>query len=248
MLCTHKTTILCQFGLIICHQFTNPFHHQFSTIFGGNCIRLTVSSFDSQANQSNQSSIQRELLMPSPEVIDLTLSDDEIQPDRIRSDQRTSTHTQARNRFRTSSSSIPTSGINRTRRVLPVIQGTFAAIERAENYLPLQPFFNNTPFGQTLINCIHPQHRIGIPDEYFVETCINTSTHNGFVTKEFVKIDEDSQTQEYTIIYIKFQGQTPNFSTHNLDIFERLLPTPFPQVGDILSEEEDSESEQELIA
>ena len=42
-----------------------------------------VSSFDSQANQSNQSSIQRELLMPSPEVIDLTLSDDEIQPDPI---------------------------------------------------------------------------------------------------------------------------------------------------------------------
>ena len=31
-------------------------------------------------------------------------------------------------------------------------------------------------------------------------------------------------------------------------IFECLLPTPFPQVGDILSEEEDSESEQELIA
>ena len=103
-----------------------------------------------------------------------------------------------------------------------------------------QPFFNNTPFGQTLINCIHNQHRIGIPDEYFVETCINTSTHNGFVTKEFVKIDEDSQTQDYTIIYIKFQGQTPPFSTHNRDIFERVLPTPFPQVGDILSEEEDN--------
>ena len=75
---------------------------------------------------------------------------------------------------------------------------------------------------------------------YFVETCINTSTHNGFVTKEFVKIDEDSQTQDYTIIYIKFQGQTPPFSTHNRDIFERVLPTPFPQVGDILSEEEDN--------
>ena len=77
------------------------------------------------------------------------------------------------------------------------------------------------------------------------------STHtlkNSFVTKEFVKIDEDSQTQDYTIIYIRFQGQTPPFSTHNRDIFERLLPTPFPQVGDILTEEEDSESEQELIA
>ena len=201
---------------------------------------LQVSSFDSQASQSNQSSIQRELLMPSPEFIDLTLSDNEIQPDPIRSDQRPPTPTQASNRFRTSSSTPPTSGINRTQRILPVIQGTIAAIERAENYLPLQPFFNNTPFGQTLINCIHNQHRIGIPDEYFVETCINTSTHNGFVTKEFVKIDEDSQTQDYTIIYIKFQGQTPPFSTHNRDIFERVLPTPFPQVGDILSEEEDN--------
>ena len=175
--------------------------------------------------------------MPSPEVIDLTLSDDdEIQPDPIRSDQRTSTHTQATNRFRTSSSSIPTSGINRTRRILPVIQGTFAAIERAENYLTC------------LINCIHNQHRFGIPDEYFVETCINASTHNGFVTKEFVKIDEDSQTRDYTIIYIKFQGQTPPFTTLNQDIFDRVLPRPFPQVGDILSEEEDSESEPEPIA
>ena len=185
--------------------------------------------------------------MPSPQVIDLTHSDDdEIQPDPIRSDQRTSTHTQATNWFRTSSSSIPMSGINRTQRILPVIQGTFAAIERAENYLPLQPFFNNTHFGQTLINCIHNQHRFGIPDEYFVETCINTSTHNGFVTKEFVKIDEDSQTRDYTIIYIKFQGQTPPFTTLNQDIFDRVLPRPFPQVGDNLSEEKESKSEQEL--
>ena len=88
-----------------------------------------VSSFNSQANQSNQSSIQRELLVPSPEVIDLTLSDDEIQPDPIRSDQGPPTPTQATNRFRTSSSTPPTSGINRTRRIFPVIQGTFAAIE-----------------------------------------------------------------------------------------------------------------------
>ena len=193
-------------------------------------------------------------MIPSPEVIDLTLSDNEFQPDPIQSDQGTSTPTRATNHFRTSSSTPPppppppTSGINRTQRVLPVIQGTFAAIERAENYLPLQPFFNNTDFGQTLINCIHNHHRIGIPDEYFVETCINTYTQNGFVTKEFVKIDKDSQTQDYTIIYIRFQGQTPPFSTHNRDIFERLLLTPFPQVGDILSEEEDSESKQELIA
>ena len=233
---------------IICHKLSNPYLHQFSTIFGGNCIRLTVSSFDSQANQVNQHSIQRELLMPSPEVINLTLSDDEIQPDPVRSNQDTSTPTRATNRFRSSSLTTPTSGISRTRRILPVIQGTFAAIERAENYLPLQPFFNNTHFGQRLINCIHNQHRFGVRDEYFVETCINTYTQNGFVTKEFVKIDEDSQTRDYTIVYIRFQGQTPPFSPHNRDIFESLLPTPFPQVGDILSEEEDSESEQELIA
>ena len=62
-----------------------------------------VSSFASQANQSNQSSIQRELLMPSPEVIDLTLSDDETQPDPIQSDQGTSTPTRATNLFRRSS-------------------------------------------------------------------------------------------------------------------------------------------------
>ena len=153
--------------------------------------------------------------MQSPEVIDLTLSDDETQPDPIRSNQDTSTPTRATNRFRTSSSTTPTSSINRTRRIFPVIQGTFAAIEQAENYLPLQPFFNNTHFGQTLINCIHNQHRFGIPDEYFVETCINTYTQNVFVTKEFVKIDEDSQTRDYTIDYIQFEGQTPPFSTHN---------------------------------
>ena len=67
--------------------------------------------------------------MPSLEVIDLTLSDDEIKPDPIRSDQATSTPTRAINQFRTSSSTPFTSGINRTRRILPVIQDTFAAIK-----------------------------------------------------------------------------------------------------------------------
>ena len=80
-----------------------------------------------------------------------------------------------------------------------------------------------------------------------METCINTYTQNGFVAKEFVKIDEDSQTRDYTIVYIQFQGQTPPFSTRIGDIFESLLPTPSPQVRDIISEEEDSESKQELI-
>ena len=67
--------------------------------------------------------------MPSPEVIDLTLSDDETQPDPIRSNQDTPTPTRATNHFRTSSLTPPMSGINRTRQILPVIQGTFAAIE-----------------------------------------------------------------------------------------------------------------------
>ena len=94
--------------------------------------------------------------MPSPEVIDLTLSDNKIQPDPIRSDQGTSTPTRATNHFRTSSSTPPTSGINRTRRILPVIQGTFAAIERAENYLPLQPFLQQHSLW-TNTHHLHPQ-------------------------------------------------------------------------------------------
>ena len=35
----HKTTTICQFGLIICHSPTYSFLHQFSSIFGGNCIK-----------------------------------------------------------------------------------------------------------------------------------------------------------------------------------------------------------------
>ena len=46
--------------------------------------------------------------MPSPEVIDLTLSNDKIQPDPIQSDQGPPTPTQATNQFRTSSSTLPT--------------------------------------------------------------------------------------------------------------------------------------------
>ena len=189
-------------SLDYCHKLTNPYLHQFSSISSGNCIRLTVSSFNTQIYQSNQRSIQRELFMPSPEVINLTLSDDKTQPDPVRSNQDTSTPTRATNCFRTSSLTPPMSSISRTWRILPVLQGIFTAIEQAENYLPLQPFFNNTHFGQTLTNCIQNQHRRGIPDEYFVETCINTYTQNGLVTKEFVKIDEDPQTWDYTIVNI----------------------------------------------
>ena len=106
-LCCVRTRQQSSVSLDYCHQLTNPYLHQFSTISGGNCIRLTVSLFDSQANQSDQSSIQRELLMPSPEVINLTLSDDETQPDAVRSNQGTSTPTGATNRFRISSSTPP---------------------------------------------------------------------------------------------------------------------------------------------
>ena len=67
--------------------------------------------------------------MPSPEVICLTLSDSETQPDPVRSNQDTSTPTRATNHFRTSSLTPPMSGINRTQQILPVIQGTFAPIE-----------------------------------------------------------------------------------------------------------------------
>ena len=65
--------------------------------------------------------------MPSPEVIDLTLSDDEIQPDPVRSKQDTSTPIRATNPFRTVSLTTPTSGINSTWRILPIIQGTFCS-------------------------------------------------------------------------------------------------------------------------
>ena len=105
MLCTHNTTTSA--SLDYCHKLTNPYLHQFSSISSGNCIRLTVSSFNSQANQSNQCSIQRELLMPSPEVIDLTLADDETQPDPVRSNQDSSMPTRATNHFRTSSLTPP---------------------------------------------------------------------------------------------------------------------------------------------
>ena len=43
--------------------------------------------------------------------------------------QDTSTPTRATNHFRTSSLTLPTSGINRTQWILSVIQGTFAAIK-----------------------------------------------------------------------------------------------------------------------
>ena len=43
MLCTHKTTIFCQFGNFeICPNFANRYLTQFSSISGGNCITSSV--------------------------------------------------------------------------------------------------------------------------------------------------------------------------------------------------------------
>ena len=41
MLCTHKTASSASFVLEICPQFNNSYLNQFSSISGGNCIRLT---------------------------------------------------------------------------------------------------------------------------------------------------------------------------------------------------------------
>ena len=102
----HKTTVLCQFGL---------FRHKLTTISPSILNHFWWELY--QINKSHRSTpkltsrikalFNENFLMPSPEVIDLTLSDDEIQPDPIQSDQGTSTPTQATNRFRTSSSANP---------------------------------------------------------------------------------------------------------------------------------------------
>ena len=102
--------------------------------------------------------------MPSPEVIDLTLSDAEIQPDPIRSDQ----------------------GPLR----LPKQQ---TSSEQVLQYLPHLASTELEGFFQSFKVLLQPSNELKII-----------------------------------------------FSTHNRDIFERVLPTPFPQVGDILSEEEDN--------
>ena len=54
MLCTHKTTIFCQFGnLEICPNFANPYLTQFSSISGGNCIRKGQSKNFSAISRRN---------------------------------------------------------------------------------------------------------------------------------------------------------------------------------------------------
>ena len=76
---------LCQFGLL--SQAYQPISPPILIHFRSELYQIIVSSFDSQAIQSNQRSIQGEPLMPSPEVIDLTLSDNKTQPDPVRSNQ-----------------------------------------------------------------------------------------------------------------------------------------------------------------
>ena len=43
MLCTHKTASSASLVLEICPQFNNSFLHQFSSNFGGNCIRFKTN-------------------------------------------------------------------------------------------------------------------------------------------------------------------------------------------------------------
>ena len=64
--------------------------------------------------------------------------------------------TRATNHFRASSSTPPTSGINRTRRILPVIQGLFAAIKRAEKLSPTPTFLQQHSLW-TNTHQLHPQ-------------------------------------------------------------------------------------------
>ena len=80
---------LCQFGLL--SQAYQPISPSILIHFRWELYQINSLIVQLQANQSNQLSIQRELLMPSPEVFDLTLSDDETQPDPVRSNQDTST-------------------------------------------------------------------------------------------------------------------------------------------------------------
>ena len=157
--------------------------------------------------------------------------------------------TRATNRFRTSSSTPPP---HLASTELGEFFQSFKVLLQPSNELKIISHSNLSSTTLILDKHSSTASTINTGLVYLTSTLWRpASTHTlkkGFVTKEFVKIDKDSQTWDYTIIYIRFQGQTPPFSTQNLDIFERLLPTPFPQVGDILSEEEDSESEQELIA
>ena len=143
--------------------------------------------------------------MPSPEVINLTLSDDEIQPDPIQSDQGTSTPTRATNRFRTSSSTPQSSVINRT--------------ELGESF-------------QSFKVLLQPSNELKI------------ISHSN-LSSTTLTLDKHSSTASTTntvLVYLTSTLWRPA-STHTLKTF-----LSFPQVGDILSEEEDSESKQELIA
>ena len=77
-----QDNILCQFGLInlsLPHQLISPsiLNHFWWELYQINKSHRSTPKLTGQIKQ-------RELLMPSPEVIDLTLSDNEIQPDQIR--------------------------------------------------------------------------------------------------------------------------------------------------------------------
>ena len=52
MLCTHKTASSASLVLEICPPFNNSFLHQFSSIFGGNCITIRDKSYMFGDNRS----------------------------------------------------------------------------------------------------------------------------------------------------------------------------------------------------
>ena len=83
-LCCVHTTQQSSASLDYLSQAYQPISHSILNHFRWELYQINSLIVRLQANQSNQHSIQRELLMPSPEVIDLTLSDDETQPDSVR--------------------------------------------------------------------------------------------------------------------------------------------------------------------
>ena len=69
VLCMHKTTFSASLFSEICHQFTNPFLNQFSSIFGGNCIT---------AYQRKKQSLKTNLRLKSVHIIKMSEEQDDL--------------------------------------------------------------------------------------------------------------------------------------------------------------------------
>ena len=134
--------------------------------------------------------------MPSPEVIDLTLSDDKTQPYPIRSDQGTSMPARATNHFRTSSSTPP----HLASTELGEFFQSFKVLLQPSNELKIISYSNLS--STTLILDKH--------------SSIASTTNTGLVyltstlwrpaSTHTLKTVLSQKTQDYTIIYIRFQG------------------------------------------